>query len=337
MNNLHLLEAIGEIQEEHIESARLYHAPRQIVRRLTAMAAALLLLCTGTLTTLAAADVDPAYDMLYALSPAIAQQLKPVNLFCENNGIRMEVVSAQLEDTEAHIYISLQDLTGSRVDESIDLFDSYSLRVPAACEGSCSQVSFNPDTQTATFLLHLTFEDPLFDGKVTFHLREFLSGKDEFDGPLTQIDLSAVSRQPARIPLDDERIRGYGAFGRDNPYLYPNWSGYGLAPDMNGFSSVDGVRITAMGVTEGMLLLQTHYENILESDNHGYLYLTDASGQKIEGEASLSYWDEPHTGSFQEQVFAVDTDNLSQYTLHGSFTTCDSLTQGDWEITIPLN
>lgn len=337
MNNLHLLEAIGEIREEYIESARRFRPARQIVRRLAAAAAALLILFTGTLTTLAAADVDPAYTLLYAISPAIAQKLKPVNLSCEDSGIRMEVVSAELEGQEAYIYISLQDLTGSRIDKSLDLFDSYSLRIPAACEGTCTQVSFDPDTQTATFLIYLTFEKPLSGGKVTFRLREFLSGKEEFDGPLSQINLAQVSHQSARIALSDGLVRGYGASERDNPYLYPNWNGYGLAPDMSGFSPTDGVRITAMGIVDGMLVLQTHYEDILETDNHGYLYLIDDAGQRIEGEASLSYWDESKTGSFEEQVFAVDADNLSQYTLHGVFTTCSTLTRGDWEVTIPLN
>ena len=49
------------------------------------------------------ADVDLAYDILYAVSPQTAQGLKPVRMACEDNGIRMEVIAADFRDNKAQI------------------------------------------------------------------------------------------------------------------------------------------------------------------------------------------------------------------------------------------
>ena len=64
---------------------------------------------------LAAADVDLAYDILYAVSPQTAQGLKPVRMACEDNGIRMEVIAADFRDNKAQILISMQDLAGDKL------------------------------------------------------------------------------------------------------------------------------------------------------------------------------------------------------------------------------
>lgn len=61
-----------------------------------------------------AASIPAFYDMLYAISPTAAQFFKPVQLSCEENGIRMEVVAAYIREDTAEIYISMQDLEETR-------------------------------------------------------------------------------------------------------------------------------------------------------------------------------------------------------------------------------
>ena len=69
---------------------------------------------------MAAAGTEPVYSILYALSPALAQQFQPIQKSCVSNGIRMEVVSARLEGSTAQLYLTMQDLEGDRLDESCD-------------------------------------------------------------------------------------------------------------------------------------------------------------------------------------------------------------------------
>ena len=78
MNAEHILDALGDVRDAYIADAA---APvprrRRPVRRLGVLAAALAL-CLA-LAIPAAAYTDTGYAILYALSPAAAQALKPVN------------------------------------------------------------------------------------------------------------------------------------------------------------------------------------------------------------------------------------------------------------------
>lgn len=88
-----------------------------------AAAATIMLVFTMSVPALAAADYEPAYNLLYKVSPTIAQKLKPVRMSCEDNGIKFEVISAYVEGSEAKIFISAQDIDGDKIDETTDLFE----------------------------------------------------------------------------------------------------------------------------------------------------------------------------------------------------------------------
>lgn len=68
----------------------------------------------------------------------------------------MEVVSANVHDNVADIYISMQDLTGDRIDETIDLFDSYYIKPAYDSVGNCKLVDYNDTTKMATFLIRIS-------------------------------------------------------------------------------------------------------------------------------------------------------------------------------------
>ena len=68
-------------------------------------------------------DNKYAYEVLYAISPAIAQKLKPVNVSCEDNGIRMKVMAVDVEGANVKILVSMQDLVGERLQADADLLN----------------------------------------------------------------------------------------------------------------------------------------------------------------------------------------------------------------------
>ena len=132
MNAKKFSDAMSELDNKYIDEALNYKkkVKKPIWIKWGAMVASLLLVFTMSVPALAAADFGPAYNLLYKVSPAIAQKLKPVSMSCEDNGIKFEVISAYVEGSEAKIFISVQDIDGDRIDETTDFFDSFSINTP---------------------------------------------------------------------------------------------------------------------------------------------------------------------------------------------------------------
>ena len=201
-----LLDAIGGVRDHFIADA---DRPRlRRIHKFPVILAAVLLCMALTVSALAAADVEPVYNFLYQLSPAIAQKLKPVRMSCTDNGIELEVVSANVEDDAAQIYLALRDLEGDRVDATTDLFDSYRIHMSGNMVATCSFAHYDENTKTACFLVEIWADEGKFNrNKVTFSMDRFISGKQEFAG-LLEADLTSAAAKPAM--QTDVIARGYG-------------------------------------------------------------------------------------------------------------------------------
>ena len=150
MNIDKLSEAIGMIDDNMIKEAKetKKHTIAFPFRKL-AVAAAIALVCFGSVPALAAADVEPAYHLLYSISPSLAQKFKPVNLSCIDQGIQVEVDSAYIHGNTAEAIICIKDLAGDRIDETVDLFDSYNIRNIKDSSGTCDLLEYSKDTGVA--------------------------------------------------------------------------------------------------------------------------------------------------------------------------------------------
>ena len=324
MNPETLLNAIGEIDDSLIAEAYSKHHPRIVMRRFVALVAALVMTITLGVSALAAADVAGAYDLLYSLFPAYAQQLKPVRMSCVNNGIEMEVVSADVRGNEADVLISLRDLEGHRVDATTDLFDSYVIRTPLSLEGTCSEMIYDEASETAAFLVHLAQPDGTrFDKKkITFSVSCFLSGKQTTDG-LLPIDLSEAELNPQTqtdVDLCGGTDHDYDAF---------------LVPDEL-FVPMENVSITAMGFIGDRLHVQAHFMNLSTTDSHGGIYLTNGENDCLDATAELFFYDADQTGHYEEFVFDISPAELEGYQLYGWFESSEGYYTGDWEVTFKL-
>lgn len=333
--NQQFLRAIGEVQEDLIADAALPQArPTHSLRRIAALLTAAVLCVAAAVPALAAADVEPIYQMLYAVAPAAAQALKPVQMAYEDNGIRMEVVSALAEGNRAQIEVTLQDLTGDRIDETTDLLDSYSIHRPFDSSAACTRIGYDPATKTAAFLISITRLDgrDISGGKITFSLRELLSHKQNWNGPLSQLDLKSAATSPA-IQTDVE-LRG--ASGMHLPEEDERFTTFLLPQKETAFSPMPGVHITAAGWIDGQLHIQSLYENILELDNHGSLWLQLPDGTVMDPDYSQSFWEDGHQNSYDEDVFSITPEVASQCQLYGNFVGGGLHTSGDWQVTFSL-
>lgn len=335
MKNWDLLEAIGEAGETMAHEAEMPAAKRSAVRVL-ALAAALMLVMMGAFTALAAVS-EPVNDLLYRIWPYAAQELKPVQLSCEDQGIRMEVHSAAVAGNETLVTLSIQDVTGNRLDRTIDLFDSANLLLPYDGSGTCVLTGWDEGERRADFGVYMQFDaDSISEGKATFQLSRILTGKQE-----TTVDLTALLPAPLAeaktVKPPRERIRGWSGNGAENAKPESLWV---LDTAQSAEIPVTkGVVLSGAGMVDGELHVQLRYEDILHTDNHGFVQLADGRGQVYEagmqdGE-SISWFGE-EGDSWQEYIFRNLPAAPETLRIIGEFVTANPAIEGDWQVTFPL-
>lgn len=277
----------------------------------------------------AAGNID-AYHILHEIYPEIANNLMPVNVSCEDNGIRMEVEGVSIQDNCAYVYISMQDLEGIGLDESIDLFDSYRIHTNADQIGGCTLIDFDETNKKATFLITIqNMDGTAIEGSaMTFSVSKFLTGKSEVKRELTEICLNSISEVSETQKEKNVNIGG-GSYSKESEYLYVD--------ECKVFVPTPGVTVTNYGFVNDKLHVQVYYEDILQFDNHGYVYLSDIGGKDILPTNSIAFWDEEKKGSYEEYVFDISADEMSEYAICGHFFTCQNLVEGDWEVRFTID
>lgn len=331
MNIDKLSEAIGMIDDNMIKEAKETTKKAVVFPfRKLAVAAAIALVCFGSVPALAAADVEPAYHLLYTISPALAQKLKPVNLSCVDQGIQVEVDSAYIHGDTAEAIICIKDLTGDRIDETVDLFDSYTIRNIKDSSGTCNLLDYNKDTGVAAFAILMEQMDgsSLSGSKVTVSLSKLLCKKGIFNGVLEDITLSSVTDTPHLT--DNVKIRGGGGAPRPDDAVFLQPASTPL------LTPLPGISVTGLGYENGKLHVQIRYEDIGNTDNHGWIRLQSKGGEVLNSSYDISFWDSSLTDSYDEYIFELPYEELKNYKIYAEFVNSGLLIEGDWEITFPM-
>lgn len=97
-----------------------------------------------------------------------------------------------------------------------------------------------------------------------------------------------------------------------------------------------GVTVTNYGFINNKLHVQVYYEDILQFDNHGYIYLVGRDGKEVLPRSSTAFWDEERRGSYEEYIFDISVDEINEYAIYGHFFTCQNLVKGDWEVSFTI-
>lgn len=330
------IKAMGDIDEHFLN----VEAPERKIRRKwtkwVAGAAAAALLITVPLPAMTAFGSDGAYNILYSISPKIAQDFKPVRKSCTDSGIEMTVVSAKCEGSRAEIYLTMRDLTGECEYGDWDLFDSERLNIWKDMNGCCKFSDYDEETKTARFVVMLETMDgsPMPKRKVTFSVSELLLGKKNTEGSI-DVDMAAVPYEPEAVHRDD--IDG-GSFY----YGEPDYDSvrFLVADDEPVCRPADNAAIDAIGYLDGALHILTRYEDSFHTDSHGFIRLVDGDKNDVIDERSCkmyTYWYDPgHTDMCYEYIIPVEYDRLADCTLYGEFSTALEYRSGDWQITFPL-
>lgn len=331
-----MLDAIGMIDENLIDDAKKQRIIKKHKFIKPIVAVATIAVCITAPLSATAFGSDKAYSLLYHLSPSTAQALKPVQKSCIDNGIKMEVISADIDGSKASIYISLQDMEQNRIDKTVDLFDSYSINCPYDNISHCSFSEYDEETNTAYFLVAIERMDgkAIKNNKITFSVKEMIFGKETFSEILSDIDMNDISKNP-------DTMNNINCRGMSYKYEEPDYTAfeYLVPEDTLSVSPVEGVKITGIGYIDDELHIQTHYDDISRTDNHGFLSLIDKNGNAVEldEDLSISFWDENYKGSYDERIIKLPYEEISDYQLYGEFITSKGYTDGNWQITFSLN
>lgn len=346
-----LVEEIKETAGEQEERRR--HKVIRTVRGVLTAAAACVCVFIGV--PVLAANVEPMYRLMYDISPELAQMFRLVQKSDEYQGIRMEVVSVYVYEDEIQAYITLQDMEGDRIDETTDLYDSFSINTPfpGYGGGGYCPVDFDEETGVATFLVtlgHFPKEDgniqEIAGKKLTFTVREFISKKAEYDDWEVPVSWSEVQAEPETAILHRRGGSYPDMISREQYDAEGNYLGtvdsYAefLLPGVPDESlSVDGIQLTGMGYINGMLHIQTAAPDILENDNHCELFLVDKEGNKRLYDYKINAFgdtEETKNTDYQDCIFDISPEELENYTLHGHFVTSGFHMEGHWSVTFPL-
>lgn len=302
------------------------------------LAAAVAVLVCGMLAVPAlTAYVPGIYELMYLVSPQIAQKFMPVQMKSVSNGIEMEVVSAYVHGDTAEIYLTMKDLEGERIDGTIDLYDSYNINSPFSNSGHCEFISYDEREKRATFLVRITqWENQDITGnRITFSVGCFIAQKETYENITVLKEFSGYCGNPAT-----KKVSANGGGGTEIPDgFWDQETVTALAPAGAVQSIVPQIDLTAVGNIDGKLHVQICYGEALKNDNHGFIWLEDAHGNKIEPQYGYSFFEEGSGQPIQsvhEDVFAVSPEKLEDYQLRGNFYTSGSYTKGDWRVTFPL-
>lgn len=314
---------------------RTIQAARPVRRTALRRTAALVLCCVLVLSiaTSALAATNPEFNQwLYRYAPATAMLFRPVNSLCRDQGIIMEVQAIHIDGNTAEIYVTVTDTLGTRLDATVDLFDSYAIDTPGDSSASCTLAEWNDAANQATFLIHYTAEKPIRQDKLTFSVGRLLTGKEETILELSCFDPSAVS--PVTLTDPGDSLRGWGSFV---PMEMDDARALGMMLlDTEGTEILPGVYYLGAGLHGDELRVQMRYDDIGRTDNHGFLWLVTAEGEEISYVNDLSVWADNKRDSIEEYIFSVTPEQLAGVKLMGDFHTCDTLIEGDWSVTFAV-
>ena len=307
----------------------------------------MILLLACMVTALAAAFNEEFNTWLYNAWPEAALKLMPVDLSCENAGIRMEVKSASVLDSELLISYTMEDLEGDRLrmgDETDEdgWTHSYAIYPQVFC--GPTEVEIHTGTETyneedhkfyaAEYVRYtsdivdphneaitLIMEFPHSTVRRTFELYPYLKEYGEQTGTISVPKKTKVNRNGADSPgtvlfaesgLPDTLQVIDGSTGPEIPLA-------------------DGLYLSGIKIIDGWMHIQFHYpDHWLEvtEDEDGYHY-TDS--------APYTFWMFPEDRE-DDLLYSDESLFANTYTLEWGTVPHSSLSQPEWkEIIFPVN
>ena len=351
-------QSMADVTWKEQNRQRVLHAVRQETLQTRTHRPALVIVLALVLvlfiaTAVAGATNEAFNAWLYQQWPELALKLMPVNLSCEDQGIRMEVISAVIQDSELLLTYSLKDLEGDRISE---------ITSPSACVqymnnyesvGSVSDAFYDPEGDRYIFVEHMKY----IKGSEGHQLTVFSDGISSY--VKSTVDLRPLLKEYGSqaklmpVPSGIEYVLG----GTDilSSYNGPLPESLCVLDNSNSPEApvADHIFLSGIGIVDGMLHVQFHYPEYGELSsryNEWYpvytdTYLFDTADENTlftyNDNASIDHIKEMHWSNdagerWVEAFFTVDQEPGDSQTFETHTEVLESVINGNWEINVPL-
>ncbi|HHT71530.1 MAG TPA: hypothetical protein GX016_08145 [Firmicutes bacterium] len=335
-------------------------APCQVRWSMSAVAA--LALSVMLVVTAAAATLGGFDWFIEKFNPSFGEIVEPVEAYCEDQGIRMEVIGAQKYDNMAVVYLSLQDVSGqNRLTEQTDFQDGLTVKMNTqkqeakgqtdeiATSFSCGQkmLYFDEETNTIYYEFNITADSdsPLSD---PLELGSFLIcfDKRSYEEPIS-LSLSCIKEADTTF-ISENQIWGDSDIPDDLSDLTVVLTPGNYAPMPH---SEDDQWISNIGIIDGKLHVQTGnlwYKEF--GSNDATFSLMTPDGKLIMADYELELFSDKDyrlldheknnyadaVYKYQETVFSIDTEELDGYTLCYAGSVYSGV-EGRWKVAANLS
>lgn len=258
-------------------------------------------------------------------------------------GIEIKPLAVINDDDMMMIYLTLQDLAGDRIDETLSIQDYF---VEGATINNCQVIDYNQDNKTAIVQLTTQGGEALNHTIIQIRINSLLTGKKTLERLPINISLKEVIEVTSAGTTLMSRRETQGGGGTGD--LWSRLEEYGyielLKPNKMEITmpEIDVMHITNMGFINGRLHIQTKWEKN-NKDSHGYFYLVDKDGSKIEIKENNFYFgvDEKNNiqfgGDYVEYILDVSKEEVKDAQLMGYFVEYGEVIEGGWQLEIDLN
>ncbi len=353
----------GEVKRRlHEERSCIVNKPQ---RRWAKSAVAAMVMSMLLAVTVTAASLGGFDWFIEKFNPSFSEIVEPVELYSEDQGIRMEVIGAKKYDNKAIVYLSLQDITGqNRLTEQTAFNDGFSIKMNPKTQGISEKMAkmehlssfswsqevlyFNEDTNTVYYEFDITADpdtplaDPLELGSFLIYFDERTYREEPMNLSLGGIEVVKTT------PITEKQIFGGSNVPNDrNSFTEALTPGYYM--DMP--HGEDDQWVSNIGIIDGKLHVQIgKIFNKEFGSSDAMLFLIDVEGNVIpfdyelvflgDGEKRLLNLEENDYADavykYEEAVFSVNTEELSDYTL--CFTGRVSYgVEGNWKVRANLS
>ena len=306
---------------------------------------AMILLLAFAATAIAGSVNEDFNAWLYRIWPEAATALMPVDMSCENNGIRLEIISAVADGEELYITYSMEDLEKDRLNTEcspvmyVDDARSYDW------EASFEQPIRDEATGKIIFGEHFTYNGNITaaDNVLNAHIHSFISHRqtalvdlfpylEQFGSEVktATVPEGAGTLWRADVYAEQDVEKRSGSVPADTQVINPAYS--------REIRLADTVFLSGIGMVDGRLHVQLHFVDHQKRTIGEYLdtvsYRPDETEVLLRDKDSETWYDEkylvqdlpggavcgigwgtqpddPQTPEYAELIFAADADNLS--------------------------
>ena len=309
---------------------------------------------------------------LYETFPELATLLMPVNKTCEDQGIRMELLSAVAEGPEFLFTFSLEDLEGDRLDGNTDAWIQTEFKTSEdfSNTGESSPGFYDEETRRVLFINETKFDSDLVldDGDLKATLDEIWPHRYSAIDLLPLLEEYGSLAEAMPAPENAIAYAGYkdGLFmiclGEyiEDPWIIPDTLRVLSPGRMPEIPLADGISLSGIGMVDGRLHVQMHYTDLSEREilNGGetvtyypwdiWITLRDLTDEDavgpakqyrkkdlLDGGITQLYWEE--NGEYwEEDIFTVETALTNGQFFAAEITETLEPIFGHWEVTFPL-